>query len=643
MSKPVPTSRTIHFENFEFDCRSSELREQGRKVKVQGQPVQILAMLLEQPGELVTREELKNKLWPGDTFVDFEHSLNAAVKRLRQALHDSAENPRCVETLARRGYRFIAEVGDVEGARLNIREPATDNVLTAEDRERPEVAEETAVVNHLPWPVAWKIPGLALLVISTIVVVWILRSRSVPSPTIRSLAVLPLESLSSDPSQEYFADGMTDELISDLGQISALRVISRTSVMQYKGVRKPLPQIARELNVDAVVEGTVLRSGGQVRITAQLIQARDDRHLWSHSYEGELRDALALQNKVASAIAEQIQINLKPKEQLALKKEKAVNPEAHEAYLKGRYFWNKRTDDGLRKAIAYFNQAIEKDPTYAQAYTGLADSYALLGDWEYGGMAPKEAFPKAKAAATKALELDDTLSEAHTSLAFCLDLYDWNWDSAEREFKRAIDINPGYATAHHWYGWHLAELGRKDEAIAEMREAANLDPLSLIISADLAEVLLVARLYEQSMQQSLSTLAMDPTFAVAHYQLGQAYVQNRMYSDAMVEFQKAIELSGANTTFTANLAYVYALAGRRGEAVKILNEQKNRDNGYSNPAEIALIYVGLGKNDEAMTWLERAYEERFNPSVLARPSFDPLRSDKRFHDLMHRIGLSREP
>jgi len=413
--------------------------------------------------------------------------------------------------------------------------------------------------------------------------------------------------------------------------------------MQYKGVRKPLPQIARELNVDAVVEGTVLRSGGQVRITAQLIQARDDRQLWSHSYEGQLRDVLALQNKVASAIAEQIQINLKPKEQVALKKEKAVNPEAHEAYLKGRYFWNKRTDDGLRKAIAYFNQAIEKDPTYAQAYTGLADSYALLGDWEYGGMAPKEAFPKAKAAATKALELDDTLSEAHTSLAFCLDLYDWNWDSAEREFKRAIDINPGYATAHHWYGWHLAELGRKDEAIAEMREAANLDPLSLIISADLAEVLLVARLYEQSMQQSLSTLAMDPTFAVAHYQLGQAYVQNRMYSDAMVEFQKAIELSGANTTFTANLAYVYALAGRRGEAVKILNEQKNRDNGYSNPAEIALIYVGLGKNDEAMTWLERAYEERFNPSVLARPSFDPLRSDKRFHDLMHRIGLSREP
>jgi TolB-like protein/DNA-binding winged helix-turn-helix (wHTH) protein/Flp pilus assembly protein TadD len=637
MSKPVPTSRTIQFENFEFDFRSSELREHGRKVKVQGQPVQILAILLEQPGQLVTREELKNKLWPGDTFVDFEHSLNAAVKRLRQALHDSAENPRFVETLARRGYRFIAEVA---GGRLNIHESSIQDVLTSNDRAQTEASEMTAVVKRLPLPLAWVISGLVLLVISTVVVAWILRSRNVPSLTIRSLAVLPLESLSSDPSQEYFADGMTDELISDLGQISALRVISRTSMMQYKGVRKPLPQIARELNVDAVVEGTVLRSGDQVRITAQLIQARDDRHLWSHSYEGELRDALALQNKVASAIAQQIQVNLKPMEQVALKKEKAVNPEAHEAYLKGRYFWNKRTDDGLRKAIDYFNQAIEKDPTYAPAYTGLADSYALLGDWEYGGMAPKEAFPRAEEAATKALQLDDTLSEAHTSLAFCRDLYDWNWDSAEGEFKQAIELNPGYATAHHWYSWHLAVLGRKDEAIAEMRKAAALDPLSLIISADLAEVLLVARQFEQSIQQSLSTIALDPNFAVAHYQLGQAYVQNQKYTDAIKEFQRAIELSGAVTTFASNLAYVYALAGRKGEAVKILNDQKNRDHGFSNSAEIALIYVGLGNNDQAMTWLERAYEERFNPSILARPSFDPLRSDKRFQDLMHRIGLS---
>src|SRR5207245_2953514 len=277
-------------------------------------------------------------------------------------------------------------------------------------------------------------------------------------------------------------------------------------------LRKSLRQIARELCVDAVVEGTVLRSGEQVRITAQLIQASADKHLWAESYEGDLRDTLALQKKVARAIAEQIRINLTPQEQAVLKNVKVVNPEAYEAYLKGRYFWNKRTADGLKKAIDYFNQAIEKDPNYAQAYTGLADSYALLGDWEYGILAPKEAFPRAKAAATKALELDNTLGEAHTSLAFSLDLFDWDWASAEREFRRAIELNPGYATGHHWYAWHLSLLGRNGEAIAEMRRAEDLDPLSLIINADLAELLLIAHFYDDSIQQSRKTIELDPNF-----------------------------------------------------------------------------------------------------------------------------------
>jgi len=466
---------------------------------------------------------------------------------------------------------------------------------------------------------------------------WIVHSASRPSSNIRSLAVLPLESLSGDASQDYFADGMTDELITDLGKISALRVISRTSVMPYKRVRKSLPQIARELSVDAVVEGTVLRSGEQVRITAQLIQASADKHLWAESYEGDLRDTLALQKKVARAIAEQIRINLTPQEQAVLKNVKVVNPEAYEAYLKGRYFWNKRTADGLKKAIDYFNQAIEKDPNYAQAYTGLADSYALLGDWEYGILAPKEAFPRAKAAATKALELDNTLGEAHTSLAFSLDLFDWDWASAEREFRRAIELNPGYATAHHWYAWHLSEMGRNREAIAEMRKAQNLDPLSLIISADVAEILLVAHSYDQAIEQSRKTIDMDPNFAVAHYELGQALVQKHMYKEAIAELQKAIELSGGSTTCTSNLAFAYAASGRRKEAVKILSDLKNRSK--QNASEIALMYVGLDEKDQAMTWLEKAYEQRFNPSILLRPAFDPLRSDPRFQNLVRRIGL----
>src|SRR6058998_673174 len=518
MSKPVPTSRTIHFENFEFDCRSSELREQGRKVKVQGQPVQILAMLLEQPGELVTREELKNKLWPGDTFVDFEHSLNAAVKRLRQALHDSAENPRRVETLARRGDRFIAEVGDVEGARLNIREPATDNVLTAEDREQPEVAEETAVVNHLPWPLAWKISGLALLVISTIVVVWILRFRSVPSPTIRSLAVLPLESLSSDSSQEYFADGMTDELISDLGQISALRVISRTSVMQYKGVRKPLPQIARELNVDAVVEGTVLHSGKQVRITAQLIRAPADKHLWAQSYEGDVSDTLALQKKVARAIVEQIRVKLTPQEDAVLENVKVVNPEAYENYLKGRYFWNKRTADGLKKASYYLNRAIEGDPNYSLPYTGLADIHQLS---DHPQLAREEV--------QKALDLDDQLPEAHNSLARLLYLFNRDWEGAAREFKRALELDHNYAPAHHWYSMYLALEGRKEQALAEAEKASELDPLSPVVGANLAKILQEVGQNDKAIEQAKKTLDLDPDSGVTHAVLGIVYQDQQMY------------------------------------------------------------------------------------------------------------------
>jgi TolB-like protein/Tfp pilus assembly protein PilF len=456
------------------------------------------------------------------------------------------------------------------------------------------------------------------------------------------LAVLPLESLSSDASQDYFADGMTDELISDLGQISALRVISRTSVMGYKHARKPLPQIARELKVDAVVEGTVLRSGDQVRITAQLIEASTDKHLWSQSYEGGLKDTLAFQNDVARSIADQIQINLNAQEQAALKKVTVVDPEAYESYLKGRYFWNKRTADGLSNAIDFFNDAIESKPNYAQAYAGLADSYALEGDWKYGLLAPKEAYPKAKAAATKAIALDGTLGEAHISLAFCLENFDWDSQSAGREFTRGIELNPGYATGHEWYGWHLAALGRHEEAIAEVEKAVSLDPLSPSIGADLAEELLVAHRFDEAITQSRKTLILDPFFAPAHYVLGQALVQKHNYNEAISELQRAIELSPGSTAFKANLAYAYAASGVPNKATKILDELKNRSpQAYSNAPEIAMIYIGLNDKDQAMAWLEKSYAERFSPWVLMRPCFDPLRSDPAFQDLVRRIGLPR--
>jgi TolB-like protein/DNA-binding winged helix-turn-helix (wHTH) protein/Flp pilus assembly protein TadD len=640
MQEDLHIRSRFRFGVFELDLRAGELRKHGLRVRLQEQPFQLLAILLEHSGEVVTREELQKKLWPADTFVDFDHGLNKAISKIREALGDSAESPRFVETVARRGYRFLAEVKVTDAATVRGPKIAPPSRPVAEVGDRLNLGGKPATPRHLLSSLAWKISALVLLLLVTSLGIWKFRSWNRPSLVIRSLAVLPLESLSSDASQDYFADGMTDELISDLGQISALRVISRTSVMSYKHARKPLPQIARELNVDAVVEGTVLRSGDQVRITAQLIEASSDKHLWSQSYEGELRDTLALQNKVARAIADQIRVSLNPQEQAALKTAKVVNPQAYVSYLKGRYFWNKRTADSLKVGLAYFNQAIDEDPTYAQAYSGLADTYALLGDWQYAVMPAKEALPKAKAAAIKALELDSALGEAHNSLAFCLDGFDWDFDSAGNEFRRAIELNPGYATAHHWYAWHLSLLGRYDEAIAEMTKAENLDPLSLIINADLAELLVLAHSSDESIRQSRKTIEMDPNFGLAYSHLGQAYLQKQMNEEAVAELQKAVQLSEGSPVCIANLARAYVASGKRSEALKLLSDLKKRSNSSSSHAsELAVIYASLGDKDQAMNMLEKGYEERFNPGVLLRPGFDPLRSDPRFKDLLRRIGL----
>jgi TolB-like protein/DNA-binding winged helix-turn-helix (wHTH) protein/Tfp pilus assembly protein PilF len=631
----------LRFGVFEVDLRAGELRKQGVRLRLQEQPFQVLAILLERPGDTVTREELRNRLWTADTFVDFDHGVNKAVSRIREALGDSATSPRFVETVARRGYRFLADVTIIEGTPAVRPESGPADVLPLEAEFVASIIPAPSSPRRLPSSYLWILTCAALVLASIGVAVWLLQSR-VPQPAlIRSLAVLPLENLSGDASQEYFADGMTDELIATLGQIRALRVISRTSVIPYKRARKPLPQVARELNVDAVVEGTVLRSGGQVRITAQLIEARVDRQLWSETYDGDLRDTLTLQNKVARAIADQIRINLNAQEQATLLHGKVVDPQAHEAYLKGRYFWNKRTGEDLTKAVEYFNQAVERDPNYAQAYSGLADSYALLGDWEYGVLPPTEALPRAKAAAVKALQLDDALGEAHTSLAFSLDVYDWDWKSADTEFRRAIELNPGYATAHHWYAWHLSLLGKNDEAIAEMRKARNVDPLSLIINAELAELLLITHFTDQSIDQSRKTIDMDANFPLAHNQLGVAYLQQQKHEEAIAELQKAVQLSAGNPTCTANLARAYAARGDTSEAMQLLGDLKQPRGSYSNASEIAMVYTALGDMDQAMTWLNRAYSERFNPSVLLRPGFDPLRADGRFQDLERRVGLSR--
>ena len=638
-----PTS-VVRFGTFEVSFQTGEVRKGGLRVKVQQQPLKLLEALLERPGDAVTREELRARIWPEASFGDFDQAVNIAVAKLRSALGDSAENPRFIETLPKRGYRFIGDVTVVDpGPRPPeaVAAPAAAPATTPEPitTEDPEPAP---VTNRTPSRWGWLIVALVLVLGSAALAVWLLGARIHAPAKIRSLAVLPLENLSGDPAQNYFADGMTDELITDLAQIRALRVISRTSVMAYKGARKPLPQIARELNVDAIVEGTVQRSGDRVRITAQLIDASTDKHLWSQSYEGQFRDALALQNRVASAIADQIRINLTPQEQAALKTGKIVNPQAYESYLKGRYFWNKRTPDGLRSALAYFNQAIEEDPKYAESYSGLADTYALMGDWQYAVMTPKEAFPKAKDAALKAIELDPALGAAHTSLAYVLDGFDWDFQLGGKQFERAIELSPGYATAHHWYAWHLALVGRNQDAIDEMKKAQSLDPLSLIINADMAELFVIAGAYDEAIKQSQKTIEMDPNFALAHNQLGQAYLGKHMNSEAVSELQAAVRLSGGSPISTANLARAYVVSGKKSEALQLLDDLKQRSQpGHSNAAEIAMVYSSLGDASEAMKWLEKGYEERFNPGVLLRPSFDAIRADARFQDLLHRIGLKQ--
>jgi TolB-like protein/DNA-binding winged helix-turn-helix (wHTH) protein/Tfp pilus assembly protein PilF len=620
MSQDAHPPSRFRFGVFELDARSGQLRKGGTLVRLQEQPFQILTMLVERSGELVSREDLQKRIWAADTFVDFDLGLNKAINKIRDVLGDSAESPRFVETVPRRGYRFLAEVTAVVAAPPTIPEP---------DAPKPPAASLSPRI---------VVPVLIVLVAVLGAWAW----QVFRPPVIRSLAVLPMESLSGDASQEYFADGMTDELIADLGQLSALRVISRTSVMAYKGVHRPLPAIARELNVDAVVEGTVLRSGDRVRITAQLIRASDDKHLWAQSYEGDLRDTLLLQSQVARAIADQIQIGLTSQDPAAIKRIRTVDSQAYVSFLKGRFFWNKRTADGLRAAVAYFEQAIGEDPSYAQAYSGLADTYALLGDWQYAVMPAKAALPKAKAAAMKALDLDNTLGEAHNSLAFLLDGFDWDFDAAGNEFRKAIALNPNYATGHHWYALHLALVRQNDEAIAEMRRAADLDPLSLIINADLAELLLIANKVDESIQQSRKTIDMDANFALAHHQLAQAYLAKRMNDDAIGEFKKAIQLSGDSPTFSANLARAYVSAGRRADALVLLDKLKNASSpGYSPACEVAVIYAALGDTEQAMAWLERGYQARFNPGVLLRPGFDSLRADPRFQDVLRRVGLRR--
>jgi serine/threonine-protein kinase len=461
-----------------------------------------------------------------------------------------------------------------------------------------------------------------------------------PAIRIRTLAVLPLESLSADSAQGYLAEGMTDELITDLAQLGALRVVARTSVMRYRGSTKTAPEIARELRVDAVVAGTVQRVGDRVRVAAQLIAAAGDQALWAKSYDGNVRDVLTVQSEIAQAIAQQIRIVLTPQERVRLASARKVDPAAYEAYVRGRYFLGKRTEPDLRKGIGYFQAAIDADPTYAAAYSGLADCYNMLG--YYTALPPKAAYSNADAAARKALELDPMLAEPHTSLAWSDFMFKWDWPSAELEFRRAITLNPNYPVAHAWYGSYLAAMGRHDEAISEGRRAQELDPLSLITNAALARPFYNARRYDEAIAQSKKTLEIDPHFARAHYWLGLAYEQKSMYDQAIAAFHEAINNSDSVPIYVAAAGHAYAAAGRRAKALSVLAElEELSSRRYVSAYDIATIHVGLGDTASAMQWLERAYKERSDGLVYlgVDPRWDGMRSDPRFAHLVRRVGL----
>ena len=581
------------FGPFTLDTRERVLLRDGRPLPLKPKVYETLLALITQSGHVVEKEELMRRVWP-DVAVE-ENNLTGNIFALRRAFGDYD----CIETVPRRGYRFTADVKQV----------AMDDI-----RIGNTAGAETSLI--------------------------IKETLSTSRQAIDSLAVLPFVNAGADPEMEYLSDGLTESIINNLSQLSQLRVKARNTVFRYKGKEADAQEVGRELKVGAVLLGRVLQLGGHLIVRAELVDVMDGAHLWGAQYNRKPSDIFELQEEIAGEISEALQLKLSAEEKKRLTKRYTDNTEAHHAYLKGRYFFYKRTEEALRKGIEYFQQAIEIDPTYALAYSGLADCFAVFS--MSGESSPQESYPKAKAAALKALEIDDTIAEAHTSLAMIRTFYDLGWAAGETEFKRAIELQPGYALAHHWYGWQLLALARFDESIAEMTLAQELDPLSPLMNTGLGSSFHFARQHDRAIEQYRQTLEIDPNFALAHQGLGAAYEQKRMYSEAIVEFQTATTLSRGNPFMVASLSHAYAVAGKRGEAVKLLAElQEQPKRKYVSAYGMAIGYAGLGEKGQALEWLEKAFVQRAGWLALLKvePRFDSLRADPGFAELVQRIGL----
>lgn len=618
----------MRFSVYELDPGAGELRKHGTRIRLQNKPLRILEMLLDRPGEVVTRDELRQNLWAPDVFVDFDHSLNSAVNKLRDALGDSAAQPRFIETLPR-GYRFIAPITEALPANAPVVVPKTE--------------QSAGVTVRAAWYRTASVGAAAALAAGLVALgaLITLQLRADPFSGQVAIAVLPFQNLSADPEQEFFSDGFTDELIAQVGQLAPeqLRVIARTSAMHYKRTSKTVEQIGRELGVDYILEGSVLRAESRVRITAQLVRVRDQAHLWSQSYERDLRDVLAIQSEVARDIAGEIEVTFEQTAGRATHKPE-VRPRVYEAYLRGRYLLDRSARP--LQAVVYFEQAIADDPGYAPAYAGLADAYGQLGWGLSGETPPAEAYPKALAAALKALKLDGRLAAAHVALGKIRWKYELNWRDAEQSLAEAVELDPNSAAAHEAYFDLLSAMGRNDEAYSRLARAAALDPVSLTINYDFGLHFARTGDYEQARDRLKKAIEIDPSSGFVHHILGELYADRGMFADAILELRTALTLSGPTPHFLAMLAHVNGLAGDREAPLKTLRDlEALAGRRYVSPHDLALLHASAGQPDLALQYLERALLQRdpWLTMMRAHPRFTTLQNDSRFQDLMRRIGF----
>ena len=625
-----------------MDLVAGEIRKAGMRLKLPGQPFQVLQALLERPQEIVTREELRQRLWPDNTFVDYDLALKKAVNRLREVLGDSAESPHFIETIPRRGYRFI---GNVE---MSASAPSTSSAQPLVSSV--EAVEERSAKTRKSWKVigALGLAGIAAVLLG--LNAGKLRTRIFarsPSVEIHAIAVLPLENLSKDPEQEYFVDGMTDQLITELARAGELRVISHTSVTPYKGARKPLGVIAKELNVDAIVEGTVLRSGNRVRVTAQLVSASPERHLWADSYQGDLTDIFSLQDRVARSIAREIRVSLTPEEQARLTNTPPFEPEAYDAYVRGRYYSSQITADGFEKAVVSFRRAIELQPRYAQAYADLAETYCWAAATNV--IPGQEGLPKARQAAMKALEIDERLSQAHSSLAWVKYVYEWNFPEAETEFHRSLELHPSTSWPPLWYGMYLAQGNRIEESIAEMRKVQQMDPLSPVANALALVPLVTGRKYDAAIEDAQKLLDMDRQNGLARWIMNMAYERKGDFSKAIALQEETAVLYGAPKEAAAQsaerLRSAYKTLGPPGYwRVNLERQRLEWKKKPGEPYDLAALYARAGDREHAFVWLDKAFRAHSQALIYwlrTDPSFDPLRSDPKYQELVRRIGFPR--